>query len=314
MAKNMTCLVTGGAGFIGSHLVDKLVSKGYKVVVIDNLSTGSRKNLNSKAVFYKLDIQSFKVAKVFKKEKPQALFHFAAQIDVRESVNDPMKDAKINILGSLNLLENCVKYGTKKVIFASTGGTIYGKTDVVPTPENYPSRPISPYGVAKLTIENYLHYYHVVHGIPYIALRFANVYGSRQDPMGESGVIAIFINHLLSGKIPVIYGNGKQTRDYVFIDDVVEAAFKAFQKKAVGKFNIGTGKETSVEKLLKELKDITGSKLKARRAPVRLGEQQRSSLLCLRAKKELGWSPKWDIKKGLEQTVKQFEYHDFKSM
>ena len=230
MPKKITCLVTGGAGFIGSHLVDKLIQKGYRVVVIDNLSTGSRKNLHTKAVFYKVDIQSFKVAGIFKKEKPHILFHFAAQIDIRKSVKDPVKDAKINNLGSLNLFENCVKYGTKKVIFASTGGTIYGEADVVPTPESYPLKPISPYGVAKLTIENYLHYYHVVHGIPYVALRFANVYVPRQNSSGEAGVVAIFINRLLSGKTPVIYGDGKHTRDFVFIDDVAEAICKSLQE------------------------------------------------------------------------------------
>lgn len=311
MAKKITCLVTGGAGFIGSHLVDKLVSKGHKVVVIDNLSTGSRKNLNSKAVFYKLDIQSSKVAEIFKKEKPQTLFHFAAQVNVRKSVDDPVEDAKINILGSLNLLENCRKYGIEKVVFASTGGAIYGDADVVPTPENYLAQPISPYGVAKLTVENYLHYYYMVHRIPYIALRFANVYGPRQDPLGEAGVVAIFISRLLSGKPLTIYGNGKQTRDFVFVGDVAEAAMKSIQKKIVGTFNIGTSKQTSVQKLLEELQGIIGSDLKAKMAPARPGEQQKSSLACSRAKKELEWIPRWDIKKGLEQTVKQLERHDF---
>lgn len=306
MTKKIICLVTGGAGFIGSHLVDKLISKGYKVIIIDNLSTGSKKNLNPEAKFYKLDIQSPKVAEIFKKEKPEIMFHFAAQIDVRKSVESPTDDAKINILGSLNLLENCRKHGVKRVIFASTGGAIYGEADIIPTPETYPANPISPYGVAKLSIEKYLHYYHVVHKIPYTILRFSNVYGPRQNPNGEAGVISIFIDQLLSGKSPVIYGNGKQTRDFVFVDDVTEAALKAMQKKVVGIFNIGTGKQTSVECLFREIKKILDSNLKVKKAPARLGEQQRSSLSYKKARKELGWKLKYNLRRGLINTIKQF--------
>ena len=188
----MKCLVAGGAGFIGSHHVDRLIKEGHKVVVIDNLSTGKKENLNPKAKFYKLDIRDPEISQIFSREEPEIVFHYAAQIDVRKSVKDPIGDAKINILGTLNLLENCREFKIKKVIFASSGGAIYGDADIVPTPENYPEWPLSPYGIAKLTIDKYLNYYYQVFGLLYISLRFANVYGPRQDSKGEAGVVAIF--------------------------------------------------------------------------------------------------------------------------
>lgn len=300
-----TCIVTGGAGFIGSHLVDRLILENYKVVVIDNLSTGNKKNINPKAKFYNIDIKSSKVKEIFKKEKPDILFHYAAQIDVRKSVDDPKRDADINILGSLNLLENCREYGIKKIIFASTGGAIYGDADIIPTSESYPAHSVSPYGITKLSVEHYLYYYYKVYNIPFTALRFSNVYGPRQNPKAEAGVIAIFIDSLLSGKKPVIFGTGRQTRDYIYVQDVIAANMLAL-RKGIGIFNIGTGIEITVNEVLKEIKQAIGSNVIGVKGPERLGEQQRSSLDCSKIKRELGWKYKYDFSKGIQETINRF--------
>ena len=302
----MKFLVTGGAGFIGSHLVDKLIKEGHKVVVIDNLSIGRKENLNPKAKFYKIDICSYRISQIFKKEKPEVVFHYAAQIDVRKSVKDPVEDAKINILGTLNILENCKKYNIRKVIFASTGGAIYGDADIVPTPETYPELPLSPYGIAKLTIEKHLSYYYKVFGLPYVSLRLANVYGPRQNSKGEAGVVAIFCDKMLSKKQPIINGDGKQTRDFVFVDDVVEANISALKKDKVGIFNIGTARETDVNTLFKKLRELTDSKCAKIHGPTLPGEQKRSCLDYSEAKRELGWQPKYSLDKGLKKTVEWF--------
>jgi len=302
----MKFLVTGGAGFIGSHLVDRLIKGGHKVVVIDNLSTGRKENLNPKAKFYKIDICSYRISQIFKKEKPEIVFHFAAQIDVRKSVENPVEDAKINILGTLNILENCKKYNIRKVIFASTGGAIYGDADIVPTPETYPELPLSPYGIAKLTIEKHLSYYYKVFGLPYVSLRLANVYGPRQNSKGEAGVVAIFCDKMLSKKQPIINGDGKQTRDFVFVDDVVEANISALKKDKVGIFNIGTARETDVNTLFKKLRELTDSKCAKIHGPTLPGEQKRSCLDYSEAKRELGWQPKYSLDKGLKKTVEWF--------
>jgi len=302
----MKSLVTGGAGFIGSHLADRLIGDGHQVVVIDNLSTGKRENLNPKAKFYKIDICSSRISQIFRKEKPEIVFHYAAQIDVRKSVESPIEDAKINILGTLNLLENCKKYKVKKFIFASTGGAIYGDAGIIPTPENYPEFPLSPYGIEKLVAEKYLNYYYKVSGLPYIALRLANVYGLRQNSQGEAGVIAIFCDKMLSKKQPIINGSGRQTRDFVFVGDVVEANILALKKNKIGIFNIGTAKETNVNTIFKKLKELTGSKCKEIHGPALLGEQKRSCLNFLKAKKELGWKPKYSLDKGLNKTMEWF--------
>ena len=302
----MKFLVTGGAGFIGSHLVDRLIKGGHKVVVIDNLSTGKKENLNPKAKFYKIDICSYRISQIFKKEKPEVVFHYAAQIDVRKSVENPVEDAKINILGSLNLLENCRKCEVKKFIFASTGGAIYGDTEIVPTSENYPEFPLSPYGIEKLVIEKYLNYYHKTFGLPYIALRLANVYGPRQNSKGEAGVVAIFCDKMLSKKQPMINGDGKQTRDFVFIDDVVEANILALKKNKIGIFNIGTAEETDVNTIFKKLKNLAGSKCKKIYGPTLPGEQKRSCLDYSKAKKELSWQLKYSLDEGLNKTIKWF--------
>ncbi|MDO8470600.1 MAG: NAD-dependent epimerase/dehydratase family protein [bacterium] len=303
----MKIIVTGGAGFIGSNLVDRLIRERHHVAVIDNLSTGSKTNINPKARFYKLDIQSPNIAQVFAKEKPDALFHYAAQIDVRKSWKDPVADARTNILGSLNLLEACRKYGVKKIVFASTGGALYGEASQIPTQETYPTNPISAYGAAKLSVEHYLHAYHVVYGLSVAILRLANVYGPRQDGKGEAGVVAIFSRTLLQGKQPILYGNGTQTRDFVFVEDVVQANLLAFNHKTSGVWNIGTGKETSISLLLKEIQEATGSRKKARTLPLRPGEQKRSCLNMGKARRELGWKPTTTMREGLRKTVQWME-------
>ncbi len=311
----MKILVTGGAGFIASHLVDRLIKEGHKVVIIDNLSTGRKENINPKAKFYKLDIQSPTVADVFKKEKPEIVFHLAAQIDVRKSVEDPLEDAKTNILGSLNIIQSF--YNSRKLasnsrklvkfIFASTGGAIYGDADIIPTPENYPEFPLSPYGICKLTVEKYLNYYYKVFGLPYVALRYANVYGPRQNSKGEAGVIAIFCDKMLAGQQPVINGTGRQTRDFVFVDDVVEANILAMKSKKIGIYNIGTSQETNINTIFRQLKKLTGSQCKEEHLPPKPGEQKKSCLDFKKAKKELGWQPSINLDKGLKITVDYFK-------
>lgn len=303
----MKILVTGGAGFIGSHLVDRLIGEGHKVFVIDNLSSGKRENLNPKAKFYQADIQDQKISNIFKKEKPEIVFHYAAQIDLRKSVEKPIEDAKINILGSLNILENCKKFKIKKIVFASTGGAMYGEAKILPTPEDYPTNPPSPYGIAKLTIEKYLNYYYQIFGLPYVALRLANVYGPRQNSKGEAGVIAIFCDKMLKGEQPIIYGNGEQSRDFVFVDDVAEANILAMKSKKVGIFNIGTGKETDINAIFEKTKKLTGAKCKKIHIPAKIGEQRRSYLDYSRIKKELGWQPKYNFTDGLKKTVDWFK-------
>ncbi len=225
----MKVLVTGGAGFIGSHIVDKLIEEGYEVIVVDDLSSGKEKNINKKAKFYRLNIQDSGLESVFQKEEPDYVNHHAAQIDVRRSVSYPILDAKINVLGTINLLQNCLKYKTRKVIFASSGGAIYGEQQVFPAPENHPLRPISPYGITKLVAEHYLYYYKTIYELDYMSLRYANVYGPRQDPFGEAGVIAIFIKKMLNEEQAIINGDGEQTRDFVYVEDVARANLLAMK-------------------------------------------------------------------------------------
>lgn len=304
----MKYLITGGAGFIGSHLVDKLIKDGNDVVVIDNLSTGKRENLNSKSIFYEVDIQSSEISEIFEKEKPEKVFHFAAQIDIRKSVEEPMFSAKTNILGTLNILENCKKSGVKKVIFSSTGGAIYGEAKTIPTPENYTCMPLSPYGIEKLMVEYYLNFYKKEYDLAHLILRFANVYGPRQNSKGEAGVISIFCDKLLSGEQPVINGDGKQTRDFVFIDDVVGAIVLAVEKEGGEEiFNIGTGEETDVNIIFQKIKELLNIVKNEVHGPEKEGEQKRSCLDFTKAKKVLGWEPQHNIDEGLKTTVKWFK-------
>jgi UDP-glucose 4-epimerase len=299
-------LVTGGAGFIGSHLVNRLVEARHQVVVIDNLSTGFKSNLDPKAKFYRLNINSNTIGKIFGAEKFDYVFHFAAQIDVRKSLENPVEDAGANILGSLNLLRYCQKHRVKKIIFASTGGAIYGEQNYFPADEKHPEYPVSPYGVAKLAVEKYLNFYKEVYGMAYVALRFGNVYGPRQNPKGDSGVVAIFSEKLLNNQPLTIYGDGKQTRDYVFVEDVVQAAVSGLNVKAVGAYNIGTGRETSVIELYRIMKKKSGSNSPVKFAPPRKGEQSRSCLDCSWAKKELGWNHRFNLEEGLDRTLRNY--------
>jgi len=296
-------LVTGGAGFIASHIVDAYIDRGHEVSILDDLSTGQRPNVNPKATFFEVDIADAKAVKLIEQIKPDVLNHHAAQMDVRHSVADPQFDARVNILGFINLLEACKNAGTKKIIFASSGGAVYGEQETFPAAEDHPTRPASPYGVSKRTGELYLSYYQQAFGLPYIALRYANVYGPRQSNKGEAGVVAIFISLLLAGKVPVINGDGKQTRDYVYVGDVVNANVAALESPYIGEINIGTGVETDVVTLYQLLRQGAGSKLEARHGPAKIGEQRRSCIAAQRAAGIFGWQPQVSLREGLERTI-----------
>lgn len=300
-------LVTGGAGFIASHITDRYISEGYDVVVVDDLSSGRLENLNPKATFYKMDIRDKGISAIFEKERPDIVNHHAAQMDVRRSVTDPGFDAEVNILGMLNLLQNSINHGVKKFLFASSGGAIYGEQEVYPAPESHVANPLSPYGISKLAGEKYLFYYKEVHGLEYVALRYANVYGPRQNPHGEAGVVAIFSTKLLKGEQPVINGDGKQTRDYVYVKDVAEANWQATGRNYGGPVNIGTGIETDVNELFKKLVTLTGSNAKEVHAPAKAGEQKRSVIDNRKAGEVLGWKPKVALEQGLRETVEFFK-------
>jgi UDP-glucose 4-epimerase len=299
----MKIVVTGGAGFIGSHIVDAYVAAGHQVCVIDDLSTGDGKNLNDQATFFSLDILDPGLNDLLAKISPDVLSHHAAQMDLRRSVADPLFDARINILGFINILESCRNVGVKKVIYASSGGTVYGEQESFPAPEDHPTRPLSPYGISKLTGERYLSYYHFSFGLPYMALRYANVYGPRQSGKGEAGVIAIFIDRLLSGKSPTINGDGKQTRDYIYIGDVVRANLLALESSHTGALNIGTGVETDVLALVRLLRAKIESGIAAIHGPAKTAEQRRSSLDIARAREVLEWAPQVSLSAGLDRTV-----------
>lgn len=306
-------LVTGGAGFIGSHIVDELIKRNYQVSIIDNLSTGKKDHLNPKAKFYNLDIRDSKVSEVFKKEKPEVVFHLAAHISVKDSVVHPKECSDINILGSINLVENLISVNEHisqcKFIFSSTGGAIYGDADVLPTPEGYPELPLSPYGVSKLSFEKYLNYYHEAYRLPFIALRYANVYGSRQDSNGEAGVVAIFTNRILNNKKVIIYNDGKQTRDFVFVKDIVKANMLALEKNKIGIFNIGSGKETDINTIYQKINKLIDKDSEKKYQELGQPEQQTSCLDNKKAQKELGWSPDYNLDQGLEETINWFKKH-----
>ncbi len=305
----MRIFVIGGAGFIGSHIVDACIEKGHQVFVIDNLSTGSKENLNPKAKFYQIDIfkQKPKLEQIFFKIKPDIVNLHAAQKSVSNSVINPINDAETNILGALNVFQVCVKNKIKKIIFASSGGAIYGDNNNLPTSETQELYPESPYGVAKLAVEKYLNFYWLEYKIPYAILRYANVYGPRQDPKGEAGVVAIFSNSLLKNQPCVIYGDGTQTRDYVFVKDIAQANLLALKNKKNFCINIGTKKETSVNKLFNIIKKETKSQIIASYAKARPGEQKRSVLNNRQAKKILGWEPKTQLEKGIKETINWYQ-------
>ena len=298
----MRILVTGGAGFIGSQVTKAYAAAGHDVAVIDNLSSGLRTNLSDKVQFFEADIRdASKVKQFVAKFRPEILNHHAAHLSVSESVQDPRSDADINLLGFLTIIEAARPY-LKRVIVASSGGVVYGDAQQIPTPESHPTAPISPYGVAKLAMEQYLHFYHVQYGLEWVGLRYANVYGPYQNPKGETGVIAVFLDQIANGVQPRILGDGKQTRDYVFVRDVVAANVCALEHGR-GAYNIGTGIETSVIELFGKLQVAFGTSLPEIHGPARPGEQQRSSLDAARASEELGWKPGVDLADGLGQTV-----------
>ena len=306
----MRIMVTGGAGFIGSHTVDALVASGAgEVSVLDDLSTGKRNQVNAKATLYQTDLRdAAAVGSVVERARPEIIFHLAAQMDVRRSVADPAFDAQVNLVGFLNLIESARRHGLKRVVFASTGGAIYGEQDEFPCSEEHPCRPVSPYGVAKLATEAYLFFYKAEYGIDYLALRFGNVYGPRQDPHGEAGVVAIFCGRILDGKPVTIYGDGTQTRDYVYVGDVVRAVVAAAKSSASGTaLNIGTGIETNVNDLYSTLAGIADFPTRAEHAAARPGEQKRSVISPARAARELGWRPEKKLADGLEATFKYFK-------
>lgn len=303
----MTILLTGGAGFIGSHLVDAYIKNGFKVIAIDDLSTGKKDQINPKAKFYQGDITDNKfVESVFSQEKDiDCLNHHAAQKSVTDSVDDPILDSKINIKGSLVLLEACRKYKIKEFIFSSTGGALYSDKAIIPTPEDGPLEPKSPYGIAKLSVENYLRFYQRL-GIKTKILRYSNVYGPRQDPLGEAGVVAIFCQRILRSHQVTVFGSGEQTRDFVYIKDVVRANLALRHYKKSGMWNIGTGLETPINTIAQKLIAFSHKKIKIVYQPARFSESQRSVLDCQKAKQELNWQSRIDIEQGLAKTLSSF--------
>ncbi len=306
--EKLKILVTGGAGFIGSSIVDRLIADNYEVAVVDDLSSGMEENINKKARFYKLNIQDPEIETVFKKEHPDIINHQAAQIDVRRSIDDPLYDAGTNVLGTINILQNCIRHKIKKVIFASSGGAVYGEQQTFPASESHPLRPISPYGITKMITEQYLYYYKTVFGLDYTSLRYSNVYGPRQDPFGEAGAIAIFIQKMLDNEQVVINGSGEQTRDFVFVEDVVEANILAIKNSfSESIFNIGTGTETTINEIFRNLKEITGLSTENTYGPPKAGEQLRSVIECTKAEKILNWRPEISLSDGLKRTCEYFK-------
>jgi UDP-glucose 4-epimerase len=300
-------LITGGAGFIGSTIADLFVASGWDVAVLDDLSSGKREQVPPQARFYPCDVRSAAAAEAVVKERPDVICHQAAQMDVRRSMVEPGFDASVNVLGLLNLMQAAVAAGSvKQVLFASSGGATYGEADAIPTPETWPQRPVSIYGASKAASETYLGVYQACYGIPFTALRYANVYGPRQDPHGEAGVVAIFCGRLLDGKPCTIYGDGGQTRDYVFVGDVARANLLAAERRVTGAFNVGTGVETDVNRLYASLARAAGSSAPAVHAEARLGEQRRSCVDPAAAGRALGWRPEVSLDDGLARTLAWF--------
>ena len=299
-------LVTGGAGFIGSHVADRLAAAGHDVAVVDNLSTGRREFVPAQANFYQYDINSPEAAELIRAWRPEALVHHAAQMNVRFSVADPVADARENILGSLNLLQAAAEAQVQRIIFASTGGAIYGDEAPIPARETDSPWPDSPYGIAKLAVEHYLRYYQQEYGLTTISLRYANVYGPRQNGLGEAGVVAIFIEKFLAAEQPIINGDGLQTRDFVYVADVVAANLLALDYPRSGTFNIGTGHETDILTIYLKLQELAHSPLGPVHGPAKPGEQRRSALDAGLARETLGWEPLVPLEEGLARTFEAF--------
>lgn len=303
----MKILVTGGAGFIASQITDAYIAAGHQVAVVDNLVTGKRENLNPQATFYQMDIQDPELIEVFKRHQFDVVNHHAAQMDVRRSVEDPIYDARNNVLGFLNILQAGARTGVKRVIFASSGGAIYGEQDTFPADESHKTQPCSPYGITKLVGEKYLFFYSQTWGISHTILRYANVYGPRQNPHGEAGVVAIFCSRLLAGEEPVINGSGEQTRDFVFVADVVAANLLALAQTSNDTFNIGTGHESTINEVYRTLNTLIGSNKPEKHGAGKEGEQFRSVIDAGHAAKVLGWKPRYTLETGLHETVEFFK-------
>jgi len=297
--------VSGGAGFIGSHLVDALTARGDEVLIIDDLSSGVRTNLPSACRFHQEDIRSGLTLALLREWRPDAICHLAAQMSVSRSVREPLFDASVNIIGSLNMLEAAREMGSR-FIFSSTGGALYGNANILPTAEDHPTWPLSPYGVSKLSFEHYLHCYQSEHDLSYAALRYANVYGPRQNPHGEAGVVAIFCRAMLAGQAPVIHGSGTHTRDYVYVSDVVNANLAALDSMEIGHFNVGSGRQTTVNELFSLLSHRLGVTVAATHGPERRGEQVTSALDSSLIGRKLGWKANVDLEQGLSLTVDWF--------
>lgn len=299
----MRILVTGGAGFIGSHVVDAMVAAGHDVAVVDDLSTGKRAQVHRAARFYPVDIRSEALGGVIAGERPEVVFHEAARANVRESMEKPLLYADVNVLGSLNLLEACRREGVRKVVYASTGGAVYGEPQFLPVTEEHPIRPLDPYGASKHHVEHYLELYQANYGLEFTILRYPNVYGPRQDPYGEAGVVAIFCQKMVSGGQPVINGTGEQERDYCSVLDVARANVLALEAGGGGIYNIGTGIGTSVNRLFGLLAELTGYGGPEVHGPAKLGEVSRTYLDASRAREALGWEPQVTLEDGLAATV-----------
>lgn len=303
----MKVLLTGGAGFIGSNVSDRLLASGHKVVIVDNLSSGKEENVPEDATFYKLDIRDEELAEVFEKEQPDVVDHHAAQMSVVRSVEDPMYDGEVNVLGSLRLMEHSRKVGVKKFIYASTGGAVYGDPEELPATESTPLRPLCPYGISKHTVEHYLELYQRTYGIDYVVLRYPNVYGPRQDPHGEAGVVAIFNKRILHGERPTIFGDGTKTRDYVFVGDIVEANMLALASNYNGILNLGRGAEVTDYQVFEAVRDALGAEIEPIYAEKRPGEIERICLDSSKAQQVLGWKPKVAFRDGVEQAAQFYK-------
>ena len=304
----MKALVTGGAGFIGSHVVDVFVRHGHEVVIVDDLSTGRASNLNPAARFYQLDIRDPKLAEVFETERPDYVSHHAAQMDVRRSVAEPLFDADVNILGSINLIECARRNQVRRFVYISTGGAVYGEPEYLPCDEAHPINPICQYGASKHTVEHYLYMYQINYGLNYTVLRYPNVYGPRQDPRGEAGVVAIFTGQMLTDKQVVINGDGEQQRDFVYVGDCAHAnLLAATSGQASGIYNLGVGRGTSINEIFSALQKITGYSKPPVYGPARLGETRRIYLDARKAREQLGWTPTISLEAGLQQTVEYFK-------
>jgi UDP-glucose 4-epimerase len=301
-----TVCVTGGAGFIGSHVAEALVARGHRVLIVDDLSSGRKENIPAGCAFHQLDIRSREAAELIRTAKVEVLVHHAAQIDVRRSVADPLHDASINVMGTLNLLQAAREGCLRQVVLASTGGAIYGEQDAFPATEEHDTRPLSPYGVAKLAAERYLYFFHAAYDLDVTCLRYANVYGPRQDPHGEAGVVAIFLERLLAGRPCTINGDGLQTRDYVFVGDVVAANTAAIGSQGFRVYNVGTGVETDVVRLYRSLADAVGVDTAAQHGPAKAGEQRRSVISSARIRRELGVAVDTPLDEGLRRTTAWF--------